>query len=132
MKCQSMTMRLLKLQPAIWINVQKDSTCFHPSQTEGCRGGSPEIDTSPTVICLKRSYVCDRQDTAFTPHPPCVCVCAVNTAACEPSWKHIRYSRVSLNMPAAPPQRKSNIRQHQWKTDDQRDTHCLGLWMHAQ
>lgn len=51
-KCQRMTMRLLKLQPAIWINVRKDSTRFPPSLTEERWDCGWAIDTSLTVICL--------------------------------------------------------------------------------
>lgn len=51
-KCQKMTMRLLKQQPTIWLNVEKDSTRSSPSAMEGCWGCSWETDTSLAAIRL--------------------------------------------------------------------------------
>lgn len=113
-KCQRMTMRLLKLQPAIWINVQKDSTCFHPLETKGCWGYSCQIDTSQTVICLssavKRWNACgchDQQDTQCSPRS------GVNTLAYDASWKHIRHSWVSLRAMAQRADRTPAEEKHQ-------------------
>lgn len=60
-KCQRMTMRLLKLQPAIWINVQKDSTCFHPSETRTLKQWPRDWHITgchlPLICCEKEEHV---------------------------------------------------------------------------
>lgn len=139
-KCQRMTMRLLKLQPAIWINVQKDSTCFPPSSTEECWENGWEIDTSLAVICLssavKRRNMCgchDQQDT-FNVH---LCLCK----HCGTWCKHISTldtaecpSGLWPSMPTQPPCRGGETRDRNtgmW-IEDQWDAYFLGyVCMHS-
>lgn len=113
-KCQRMTMRLLKLQPAIWINVQKDSTCFPPPSDGGMlrllqRDWHITDCHLPLVRCEKEEHVWlswpDRALSMFTS----VCV---NTVSPDANWEHIRHSRMSLRPVAqranSPPAEEGN------------------------
>lgn len=102
-KCQRMTMRLLKLQPAICRRIRP---VFFPSSMEECRDYSREIDTSLTVICLSSAshLLLKGKEHVWLSWPertlPRFTSVGVNTVAPDTSWEHIRHSWTSLR-PAA-------------------------------